>query len=60
VGEVAGDKLIFVGPARFEYELDDTGRIKTNRDGSISVTWWLRDEHGDWQPWMHNTFFRSE
>jgi len=59
VGEVAGNELIFVGPARFEYELDDTGRIKTNPDGSISVAWWLRDQHGDWQPWMH-TFFRSE
>jgi hypothetical protein len=60
VGEVAGNRLIFVGPARFEYELDGAGRIKTNRDGAIGVSWWLRNQRGEWQPWMHNTFFRSE
>jgi Protein of unknown function (DUF1579) len=60
VGEVEGDKLTFVGPARFQYELDSEGRIKRNRDGSISVAWWLRDEHGNWQPWMNNKFFRTE
>jgi hypothetical protein len=20
------------------------------------VAWWLRDEQGQWQPWMDNTF----
>ena len=60
VGEVSGDKLTFVGPARFQYELDSEGRIKTNRDGSISVAWWLRDGSGNWQPWMNNRFFRTE
>ena len=60
MGEVAGNKLIFTGPARFAYELDGTGRIKTNRDGAIGVAWWLRNECGEWQPWMHNTFFPSE
>jgi hypothetical protein len=24
----------------------------------VSVTWWLRDENGAWQPWMTNTFTR--
>jgi hypothetical protein len=24
------------------------------------VAWWLRDDHGDWQPWMQNTFFRTK
>jgi hypothetical protein len=52
---VADGKLTFVGPARFQYELDDDGAIKVNPDGNISVAWWLRDQHGDWQPWMNNT-----
>ena len=59
-GEVAGDKLTFDGPARFQYELDDEGRIKLNHDGALSVAWWLRDENGEWKPWMRNTFTRIE
>jgi Protein of unknown function (DUF1579) len=55
-GEVADAKLTFVGPARFQYELDADGRIQTNPDGTISVAWWVRDEQGEWQPWMDNTF----
>lgn len=35
-GEVAGNKLTFDGPARFQYELDDEGRIKLNPDGALS------------------------
>jgi len=31
-----------------------------NEDGSISVAWWLRDENGEWQPWMDNRFARVE
>jgi hypothetical protein len=57
-GQVAGDKLTMVGPARFQYDLDEDGKIKTNPDGSISVAWWLRDENGEWKPWMNNTFTR--
>jgi Protein of unknown function (DUF1579) len=59
-GEVAGNKLTFEGPARFQYDLDSDGRIKANADGSINVAWWLRDQRGDWQPWMSNTFRRVE
>jgi Protein of unknown function (DUF1579) len=55
-GKVTGSKLTFEGPARFQYELDDEGKIKTNADGTLSVTWWLRDEHGEWKPWMNNAF----
>jgi hypothetical protein len=58
VGKVAGGKLTFEGPARFQYALDDKGRISTNADGAISVAWWLRDEIGEWKPWMTNTFTR--
>jgi Protein of unknown function (DUF1579) len=58
-GRVAGDKLTFEGPARFEYELDDEGRIKVDPDGTIAVAWWLRDEDGEWQPWMKNTFTKT-
>jgi hypothetical protein len=25
--------------ARFQYELEDDGKIRTNADGTISVTW---------------------
>ena len=57
-GEVAGRTLTFEGPARFQYELDDEGRIKRGADGTVSVAWWLRDENGEWQPWMNNTFTR--
>jgi hypothetical protein len=58
IGEVTGDELTFVGPARFQYHLGKDGRIRSNADGSIGVTWWLRDDHGNWQPWMKNTFVR--
>ena len=57
-GNVVGDKLTFEGPARFQYDLDDTGRIRVDPDGTLSVAWWLRDDDGDWQPWMNNTFTR--
>jgi hypothetical protein len=57
-GVVSGDTLTFEGPARFQYVLDADGRIKTNADGTISVAWWLRDENGEWQPWMKNIFTR--
>jgi Protein of unknown function (DUF1579) len=59
-GRVAEGKLNFEGPARFQYELDDEGRIKLNPDGTLSVAWWLRDEDGMWQPWMKNTFSRTD
>jgi lactoylglutathione lyase len=57
-GEVAGGRLTFEGPARFQYELGNDGAIAVNPDGTISVAWWLRDHNGDWAPWMHNTFRR--
>ncbi|HZC14532.1 MAG TPA: hypothetical protein VE270_10985, partial [Thermoleophilaceae bacterium] len=59
-GGVAGDKLGCEGPARFEYELDDEGRIKLKPDGTLSVSWWLRDEDGEWKPWMNNTFTKVD
>ncbi len=58
-GAVDDGRLTFVGPARFQYELDEEGAIKVDTDGTVSVSWWLRDEHGEWQPWMTNTFTRS-
>lgn len=53
---MADGRLTFVGPARYQYELDEDGKIKMNADGTISVAWWLRDEQGEWTPWMDNTF----
>ena len=58
-GKVDDGTLTFVGPARFQYELDEKGNLKPNPDGTISVAWWLRDETGEWQPWMRNTFRRA-
>jgi hypothetical protein len=58
-GRVAGGRLTLEGPARFQYDLDDNGSIRIDPDGTLSVTWWLRDETGDWQPWMTNTFHRN-
>jgi hypothetical protein len=56
---VANGRLTFEGPARFQYQLDEEGRIKLNDDGSVSVEWWLRDRDGEWQPWMSNRFART-
>jgi hypothetical protein len=58
-GRVSDSTLTFVGPARFQYELDEDGRIKLNTDGTLSVAWWLRDENDEWQPWMTNTFRKT-
>lgn len=58
-GEVADGRLTFEGPARYQYELDDEGKIKLNTDGTLSVAWWLRDENGEWKPWMNNIFTRG-
>jgi Protein of unknown function (DUF1579) len=55
-GTVADGRLSFVGPARYQYRLGGDGRIQPNPDGTISVAWWARDEQGQWQPWMDNTF----
>jgi hypothetical protein len=59
-GQVRGHTLTFEGPARFQYQLDDKGKVEVNPDGTISVAWWLRDENGDWQPWMSNVFSRLD
>ncbi len=58
-GEIIDGELTFEGPARFRYELDDDGAIRVNPDGTISVSWWLRDEAGDWQPWMRNVYAKA-
>jgi Protein of unknown function (DUF1579) len=59
-GEVAEGNLTFAGPARFQYDLEEDGKIRLNADGSLSIKWWLRDESGAWQPWMYNTFTRTQ
>jgi Protein of unknown function (DUF1579) len=59
-GEIEGRTLTFVGPARFQYDLDEAGKIKTNGDGSVTVRWWLCDERGEFKPWMNNVFRRGE
>jgi hypothetical protein len=59
-GDVSEGTLTFEGPARFQYKLDEEGKIGVNPDGTISVVWWLRDEAGQWQPWMTNTFTKVE
>ena len=58
-GEIAGRTLTFVGPARFQYDLDASGKIKTNDDGTVTIAWWLRDERGEFKPWMTNVFRRE-
>jgi Protein of unknown function (DUF1579) len=59
-GVVEDGTLTFEGPARFQYRLDDSGKVRVNPDGTISVAWWLRDENGEWQPWMDNSFSRTD
>jgi Protein of unknown function (DUF1579) len=58
-GEVERRTLTFVGPARFQYDLDATGKVKANDDGTVTIRWWLRDERGEFQPWMDNVFRRA-
>ena len=58
VGETTGRTLTFVGPARLRYDLDASGKIKPNDDGTVTVRWWLRDESGEFKPWMTNVFSR--
>jgi len=29
-----------------------------NEEGTIAVAWWIRDDAGEWEPWMTNTFTR--
>jgi Protein of unknown function (DUF1579) len=58
-GVVANGRLTFEGPARYQYQLAEEGRIKLDDDGSVSVEWWLRDPDGEWQPWMSNRFART-
>jgi hypothetical protein len=58
-GEIRGRTLTFVGPARFQYDLDSAGKIKTNDDGTVTVKWWLRDDDGEFKPWMNNVFRRA-
>jgi hypothetical protein len=57
-GGVEGGKLTMGGPARFQYDMDEDGKIRTNADGSISIAWWAQDDKREWQPWMNNTFRR--
>jgi hypothetical protein len=59
-GEIDGPTLTFVGPARFQYDLDAMGQVKTNADGTVTVRWWLRDEGGEFKPWMTNIFRREK
>ena len=58
-GEIVGGKLIFTGPAKFQYMLDGSGNIALNPDGTHTVYWWLPDEKGEWKPWMKNIFRRQ-
>jgi hypothetical protein len=58
-GGVANGTLTLEGPARFQYGLDDAGKIGVDEDGTISISWWLRDDAGEWQPWMTNRFHRQ-
>jgi hypothetical protein len=45
-GRVDDARLTFEGPARFQYELDDDGRIRVDADGTISVSWWATGNRG--------------
>jgi hypothetical protein len=55
-GAIADRALTFVGPARFQYDLDPTGKVRRNDDSTVTVRWWLRDESGQFKPWMKNVF----
>ncbi|MFI7067156.1 hypothetical protein ACIBL3_39605 [Kribbella sp. NPDC050124] len=59
-GRVGDSTLTFVGPARFQYALDEDGLVAVNPDGTISVVWSIRADAGEWEPWMVNTFTRVD
>jgi hypothetical protein len=51
-GVVEGNALTFEGLARFQYQLDQDGKIDVNEDGTITTKWWLRTNSGAWEEWM--------
>jgi hypothetical protein len=53
---VADSKLTFTGPARFQYELDNDGKIRVNPNSTITVIWWLRDSDGVWKFWRDGAY----
>jgi hypothetical protein len=53
-------RIIFFSDNGPYTEDDDSGKVRVNEDGTISVAWWLRDENGEWQPWMDNWFSKVE
>jgi hypothetical protein len=53
-------RIIFFSDNGPYTEDDDSGKVRVNEDGTISVAWWLRDENGEWQPWMDNRFSKVE
>jgi hypothetical protein len=59
-GEIGDGTITFVGPARFQYDLDRAGKIRRNGDGTITIRWWLRDDSGQFRPWMNNVFSRED
>jgi Protein of unknown function (DUF1579) len=59
-GGVTTGTLTMTGPARFQYQLDSSGKIKTGADGTITIDWWLADDNGQFQPWMTNVFERRK
>jgi hypothetical protein len=48
--------LTFMGPARFQYDLDAAGSVRKTDDGSVLIKWWLRDDARQFQPWTDNLF----
>jgi hypothetical protein len=59
-GEAADGTLTLTGPARFQYDLDGSGKVRMRDDGSVLIRWWLRDDSRQFQPWMENVFWRNE
>jgi hypothetical protein len=58
-GAIEGDRLVMVGPARFELALDSSGTVATTDGGGIAIDWWLRDGAGEFQPWMNSVLRRA-
>jgi hypothetical protein len=57
-----GDEPVQKGVNYWGYD-SDAKRFRIiffSNNGTISVRWWLRDENGEWRPWMHNTFSKVD
>jgi hypothetical protein len=56
VPRTESNRIVAEGVVLTAVEEDASGQVRKNDDGSVLIRWWLRDEAGQFQPWMVNLF----